>query len=136
MEDYPDEKWDEMLAVMLTAPFHLTKRFLPAMKKKGILGFAHLFRVAMIMSNYVQFYTPFSFSPSLDFSLRVGTDCEHVITNGFYLHTRQSCVFGSKNWVDRFHQGESSVFLASFPTIWKKYSIKFDENCNLTRSAE
>ena len=41
--------------MMLTAPFHLTKRFLPAMKKKGILGFAHSFRVSMIMFNYVQF---------------------------------------------------------------------------------
>ena len=53
MEDYPDDKWDEMLAVMLTAPFHLTKRFLPAMKKKGILVFLHLFRASMLMSNYL-----------------------------------------------------------------------------------
>jgi len=33
--DTPDDKWDELIAVMLSAAFHLTKRCLPAMKKKG-----------------------------------------------------------------------------------------------------
>jgi NAD(P)-dependent dehydrogenase (short-subunit alcohol dehydrogenase family) len=37
VENMPDEKWDLQIAVMLSAPFHLTKRFLPAMKKKGQL---------------------------------------------------------------------------------------------------
>ena len=39
VETYPDEKWDEMIAVLLSAPFHLIKRFLPLMKQKGILGY-------------------------------------------------------------------------------------------------
>ena len=33
--DYPDDKWDEMLAIMLSAPFHFIKRLLPAMQAKG-----------------------------------------------------------------------------------------------------
>lgn len=35
VEDFADEKWDAMVAVMLTAPFQLTKRLLPAMKQNG-----------------------------------------------------------------------------------------------------
>ena len=35
IESFPDEKWDAMLAVMLSAPFHLIKRILPDMKEKG-----------------------------------------------------------------------------------------------------
>jgi len=35
VENYPDDKWDLLIAVMLSAPFHLTKRCLPDMKKKG-----------------------------------------------------------------------------------------------------
>lgn len=35
IEDTSDEKWDYAIAVLLSAPFHLTKRFLPGMKKKG-----------------------------------------------------------------------------------------------------
>jgi NAD(P)-dependent dehydrogenase (short-subunit alcohol dehydrogenase family) len=34
-EIMPDDQWDNTIAVMLTAPFQLTKRCLPAMKKKG-----------------------------------------------------------------------------------------------------
>lgn len=34
--DYPDDHWDKVIAVMLSAPFHLTKRCLPAMKQKGL----------------------------------------------------------------------------------------------------
>ena len=35
IEKFPDETWDAMLAVMLSAPFHLAKRLLPTMKEKG-----------------------------------------------------------------------------------------------------
>jgi NAD(P)-dependent dehydrogenase (short-subunit alcohol dehydrogenase family) len=35
IEFIPDDQWDNTIAVMLTAPFQLTKRCLPAMKKKG-----------------------------------------------------------------------------------------------------
>ncbi|XP_013414435.1 uncharacterized protein LOC106176548 [Lingula anatina] len=35
VEEYPEEKWDDMVAVMLSAPFHLCKRFIPLMKRKG-----------------------------------------------------------------------------------------------------
>ena len=35
IEGFADEKWDAMLAVMLTAPFQLIKRLLPDMKEKG-----------------------------------------------------------------------------------------------------
>jgi NAD(P)-dependent dehydrogenase (short-subunit alcohol dehydrogenase family) len=35
VENLPDEHWDQTIALMLTAPFHLTKRCLPSMKKKG-----------------------------------------------------------------------------------------------------
>ncbi|XP_077998145.1 D-beta-hydroxybutyrate dehydrogenase-like [Glandiceps talaboti] len=34
-EDFPLDVWDNMVAVMLTAPFHLIKLFLPDMKKRG-----------------------------------------------------------------------------------------------------
>jgi NAD(P)-dependent dehydrogenase (short-subunit alcohol dehydrogenase family) len=37
-ENFPDDKFDLMVAVMLSAPFHLTKRCLPDMKKKGIVA--------------------------------------------------------------------------------------------------
>lgn len=35
IEDFPDEQWDRVLAVMLTAPFLLTKGFLPGMYEGG-----------------------------------------------------------------------------------------------------
>ncbi|XP_077998449.1 D-beta-hydroxybutyrate dehydrogenase-like [Glandiceps talaboti] len=35
IEDFPLSEWNMMVAIMLTAPFHLTKLFLPDMKKKG-----------------------------------------------------------------------------------------------------
>ena len=34
LEDFPEEKWDQMLSVMLTAPFLLTKYVWPYMKKQ------------------------------------------------------------------------------------------------------
>ena len=37
VEHFPEDKWNDMVAVMLSAPFHLTKRFIPSMRKKGIL---------------------------------------------------------------------------------------------------
>lgn len=33
VEDFPDEKWAQMIQVMLIAPFQLTKRCVPAMKQ-------------------------------------------------------------------------------------------------------
>ncbi len=35
LEEFPLEKWQQMLGVMLTAPFLLTKVFLPGMKERG-----------------------------------------------------------------------------------------------------
>jgi 3-hydroxybutyrate dehydrogenase len=35
VEDFPPEKWDLILALMLTAPFHMVRTALPGMKKKG-----------------------------------------------------------------------------------------------------
>jgi 3-hydroxybutyrate dehydrogenase len=35
IEDFPDDAWDRLLAVMLTAPFLLTKGFLPGMYANG-----------------------------------------------------------------------------------------------------
>lgn len=35
IEEYPDSKWEELMAVNLSAPFHMIKYFLPFMKKKG-----------------------------------------------------------------------------------------------------
>ena len=35
MEDFPEEAWDTILAVMLTAPFLLAKAFLPGMLEAG-----------------------------------------------------------------------------------------------------
>lgn len=34
VDEFPQEKWNTMIAVMLTAPFHLTRVLLPYMKKK------------------------------------------------------------------------------------------------------
>ena len=35
LEDFPPEKWEEALAVNLSAPFHLARLVLPAMKRRG-----------------------------------------------------------------------------------------------------
>ena len=35
VEEFPDEAWQRLIQVMLTAPFQLTKRLLPGMKQKG-----------------------------------------------------------------------------------------------------
>ncbi|XP_064613216.1 D-beta-hydroxybutyrate dehydrogenase-like [Liolophura sinensis] len=35
VEDFPVEKWNLLVAVMLSAPFHLIRSFLPGMKTKG-----------------------------------------------------------------------------------------------------
>ncbi|XP_041348303.1 D-beta-hydroxybutyrate dehydrogenase-like isoform X2 [Gigantopelta aegis] len=35
VESFPVEKWDFMISLMLSAPFHLTRLFLPYMKQKG-----------------------------------------------------------------------------------------------------
>jgi len=35
LEDFPAEKWEEALAVNLSAPFHLARLALPAMKQRG-----------------------------------------------------------------------------------------------------
>ena len=35
VEAFPDERWDEALAVNLSAPFHLIKRTLPGMRKRN-----------------------------------------------------------------------------------------------------
>jgi 3-hydroxybutyrate dehydrogenase len=35
IEDFPREKWDLIIALMLSAPFHLMKAALPAMKERG-----------------------------------------------------------------------------------------------------
>lgn len=34
IEDFPEEKWDAIIAINLTAAFHLTKAILPSMKKQ------------------------------------------------------------------------------------------------------
>jgi len=36
IESLPDSQWNLQIGVMLTAPFHLIKRSLPAMKAKGM----------------------------------------------------------------------------------------------------
>lgn len=35
IDEYPDEKWDVMISIMLTSPFDLIKYFIPSMKQKG-----------------------------------------------------------------------------------------------------
>lgn len=35
VEDFPTEKWDQIIALNLTAPFHTTRLAVPAMKAKG-----------------------------------------------------------------------------------------------------
>lgn len=35
IEEFPPEKWDLILALMLTAPFHMIRTAIPQMKKKG-----------------------------------------------------------------------------------------------------
>ncbi|MEO6001326.1 MAG: 3-hydroxybutyrate dehydrogenase [Chitinophagaceae bacterium] len=34
IEDFPEEKWDAIIGILLTAPFHLTKAVWPGMKKQ------------------------------------------------------------------------------------------------------
>ncbi len=43
VEDFPVEKWDGLIGVMLTAPFLFIKHLLPDMKKKGIHKMANCF---------------------------------------------------------------------------------------------
>jgi 3-hydroxybutyrate dehydrogenase len=35
IDEFPDDKWDAILAIILSSPFHATKAALPAMKAKG-----------------------------------------------------------------------------------------------------
>ena len=35
LEKFPEDKWDDIIAINLTAPFHLTKAVLPGMQKRG-----------------------------------------------------------------------------------------------------
>ncbi len=47
VEHFPPERWDEALAVNLSAPFHLIRLALPAMKKRG---WGRIFNMASIYS--------------------------------------------------------------------------------------
>ena len=46
VEDFPPEKWDSVIGLNLTAPFHTTRLAVPAMKEKGwgriILSLIHI----------------------------------------------------------------------------------------------
>jgi len=44
IESIPDSQWNLQISVLLTAPFHLIKRCLPAMKDKGMVQSIHLCR--------------------------------------------------------------------------------------------
>src|SRR3546814_6959328 len=35
LEEFPDERWDAIIAINLSAAFHATKAALPAMRKRG-----------------------------------------------------------------------------------------------------
>ena len=48
VEDFPPEEWDRALAVNLSAPFHLIRLALPAMKRKG---FGRIINMASIYSS-------------------------------------------------------------------------------------
>ena len=57
IEDFPSEKWNDVLAINLTAAFHLTKAVWPAMKKQG---FGRIINIAsahgLVASEYKSAY--------------------------------------------------------------------------------
>jgi NAD(P)-dependent dehydrogenase (short-subunit alcohol dehydrogenase family) len=46
-----DEKWDQLIAVMLSAPFHATKAVLPAMLEKGALRTAGVIDIGLLQTH-------------------------------------------------------------------------------------
>ncbi len=59
VEDFAPEKWDEALAVNLSAPFHLARLALPGMKKKGwgrIINMASIYSTRAV-ANRVDYVT-------------------------------------------------------------------------------
>lgn len=58
IEDFPEDVWDTMIAVMLTAPFLLTRYAWPAMKARGWgrivnIGSIHSLRASPFKSGYI-----------------------------------------------------------------------------------
>ncbi len=58
IEDFPEDRWETMIAVMLTAPFRLTKYVWPSMKASGRgrivnIGSVHSLRASPFKSAYI-----------------------------------------------------------------------------------
>ena len=58
IEDFPEDRWETMIAVMLTAPFRLTKYVWPSMKANGRgrivnIGSVHSLRASPFKSAYI-----------------------------------------------------------------------------------
>ena len=112
IEEYPEDKWNDMVAVMLSAPFHLTKRFIPSMKKKGrFVGAEKKPEQQCLLENeesgqFQGFTTVCLFLHQLfDVLCRLGENSEHVVSNGLHLHSRQSCILSRQNRTHWSHQG-------------------------------
>ena len=46
-----DEKWDQLIAVMLSAPFHATKAVLPTMLEKGALRTVGVIDIGLLQTH-------------------------------------------------------------------------------------
>lgn len=58
IEDFPTERWDSMIGVLLSAPFHLTRLTLPDMRLKSWgriinIGSVHSVKASPFKSAYV-----------------------------------------------------------------------------------
>lgn len=57
IEDFPEDKWDFMIALMLTAPFLLTKYVFPSMKEQGWGRIIHINSIhGLVASKYKAAY--------------------------------------------------------------------------------
>lgn len=58
VEDFPEEKWDLLLDVLLTGPFLLTQAFLPGMRTRGYGRLIHIGSIhSLVASPYKSAYT-------------------------------------------------------------------------------
>lgn len=89
LESFPEDKWDLIIAVNLTAAFHLTKHIVPGMKERGdcVWVCAWGCRCGCVCL--------FVFC---NVSGRLGTYCEHSIWSWIGCVCQQVCIHSLETW--------------------------------------
>ena len=105
LESFPDDKWDLIIAVNLTAAFHLTKHIVPGMKERG--GSLHVcvrvcacVCVCVHVRACVHVYLYFC---------RLGPYCEHSIWSWIGCVCQQVCIHCLKTWHSWPYKSESRL---------------------------